>query len=103
VLRHPLALGLPAKPGASGDVILFPVMNDRSAAARKAWKTRKTVGTIETEVLADLPLNVDLTRRTSRRTLTFQIKTGGALLGTLHMGRGSVQWFTAKAKKPTGE
>jgi len=78
-------------------------MADRSAAARKAWKTRNTEGTIETEVIADLPLNVDLTRRTSRRTLKFHIKTGGVKLGTLHLGRGSVQWWGAKAKKPTGD
>lgn len=75
-------------------------MANQSNAAKKAWKTRRTVGTIETEVLAHLPLTVDLTRRTSGRTLTFEIKSGGVLLGTLHMGRGSVQWFATKAKKP---
>jgi hypothetical protein len=78
-------------------------MNDRSAAARKAWRKRKEPGYIETEVLADLPLNVDLTRRTSRRTLKFQIKTGGTLARHLAPGEGQHPVVRTKAKKPTGE
>lgn len=78
-------------------------MTDRSKAARKAWRTRRTVGTIETEVMAHLPLTVDLTKRNSGNDLRFTVKSGGNLLGTLQMGRGSVRWFAANAKKPTGE
>jgi hypothetical protein len=60
------------------------------------------VGTIETEVIAHLPLRVDLTKRNSGNDLRFVVKSGGDLLGTLQMGRGSVQWFAPNAKKPTG-
>lgn len=77
-------------------------MSDRSASAKRAWKTRRMVGTIETEVIAHLPLTVDLTKRNSGNDLRFVVKSGGEMLGTLQMGRGSVQWFAAKAKKPTG-
>jgi hypothetical protein len=78
-------------------------MAKQSAAAKKAWKTRRTVGTIETEVIAHLPLKVDLTKRNSGNDLRFTVKSGGELLGTLQMGRGSVLWFAAMAKKPTGK
>jgi len=78
-------------------------MADLSARAIKAWKTRRTIGTIETEVIAHLPLTVDLTKRNSRNDLRFVVKSGKKMLGTLQMGRGSIQWFAPKAKKPTGE
>ena len=78
------------------------LMADRSVSAKKAWKTRRTIGTIETEVIAHLPLKVDLTKRNSGNDLRFVVKSGGDMLGTLQMGRGSVQWFATKAKKPTG-
>jgi len=78
-------------------------MANQSDAAKKAWKTRRTVGTIETEVMAHLPLTVDLTKRNSGNDLRFTVKSGGQLLGTLQMGRGSVQWFAPMAKKPTGK
>jgi len=78
-------------------------MADRSASAKKAWKTRRTVGTIETEVIAQLPLTVDLSKRNSRNDLRFVVKSGGEMLGTLQMGRGSVRWFAPNAKKPTGK
>ncbi len=74
-------------------------MADRSASAKKAWKTRRTIGTIETEVIAHLPLKVDLTKRDSGNDLRFVVKSGGDLLGTLQMGRGSVQWFAPNAKE----
>jgi hypothetical protein len=82
---------------------IVPAMTERSKAARKAWKTRKTVGTIETEVMAHLPLRVDLTKRNSGNDLRFTVKSGGELLGTLQMGRGSVRWFAPMAKKATGQ
>jgi hypothetical protein len=78
-------------------------MANQSNSAKKAWNTRRTVGTIETEVIAHLPLKVDLTKRNSGNDLRFTVKSGGELLGTLQMGRGSVQWFAAMAKKPTGK
>jgi len=78
-------------------------MANQSDAAKKAWKTRRTIGTIETEVIAHLPLAVDLTKRNSGNDLRFTVKSGGQMLGTLQMGRGSVQWFAANAKKPTGK
>jgi hypothetical protein len=78
-------------------------MANQSDAAKKAWKTRRTVGTIETEVIAHLPLTVDLTKRNSGNDLRFTVKSGGQLLGTLKMGRGSVQWFAPNAKKATGK
>lgn len=79
-------------------------MANRSTSAKKAWKTRGTMEPIETEVVAQLPLKVDLTKRTSGNELCFDVKSGGVLLGRFQMGRGSgsVQWFAPKAKKPTG-
>jgi len=78
-------------------------MANQSDAAKKAWKTRRTIGTIETEVIAHLPLAVDLTKRNSGNDLRFTVKSSGQMLGTLQMGRGSVQWFATNAKKPTGK
>jgi len=77
-------------------------MAKRNAGALKARKTRRTKGTIETEVVAHLPLKVDLTKRNSSNDLRFVVKSGRDMLGTLQMGRGSVQWFTKNAKKATG-
>jgi hypothetical protein len=81
----------------------------RKAAGKKAADTRRAnpraepVIPVETQVVAFLPVSVDLTRRTSGRDLRFTVKTGGLMMGTLIMGRGSVQWFAANAKRPTGE
>ena len=68
-------------------------------AAKKARKTRRT----KTKVIAELPLRVNLTKRNSANDLRFSVKSGGELLGTLHMGRGSVRWHAANAKKATGK
>ena len=78
-------------------------MAKQSDAATKTVKDRRTKGTIETQVLAHLPLTVDLTKRNSGNDLRFTVKSGGHMLGTLLMGRGSVQWFAPVAKKPTGK
>ncbi len=78
-------------------------MANQSDAAKKAWKTRRTVGTIETEVIAQLPLKVDLTKLNSGNDLRFTVKSGGELLGTMQMGRGSVRWYGPNAKKPTSK
>jgi hypothetical protein len=50
-------------------------MADRSAAARKAWENAHYP--IETEVLARLPLAVDLTKRNSGGDLRFVVRRGG--------------------------
>lgn len=46
-----------------------------------------------TRVIANLPASVELTKLNSGNSMTVQIKTGATLLGTLVMGRGSVQWW----------
>lgn len=46
-----------------------------------------------TKVTALLPYSVDLTKLRSNNTLDIQVRTGDELLGTLKMGRGSVQWW----------
>ncbi len=46
-----------------------------------------------TQVIVDLPHIVELTKRESRNSMTIEIRRGKALLGTLIMGRGSVQWW----------
>jgi hypothetical protein len=71
--------------------------------AKKAWATRRKFGTVETEVIAQLPLRVDLTKLNSGNDLRFTVKSGGELLGTLQMGRGSVRWYGPMAKKPTSK
>ena len=51
-----------------------------------------------TKVTALLPYSVDLTKLTSSNTLDIQVRTGEELLGTLKMGRGSVQWWPSGNK-----
>lgn len=46
-----------------------------------------------TQVVANLPNSVELTKLNSRNSMTVEIRTGNDLLGTLVMGRGSVQWW----------
>ena len=46
-----------------------------------------------THVIANLPNSVELTKRNSKNSMTLEIRTGDLLLGTLVMGRGSVQWW----------
>ena len=52
--------------------------------ARKRRVTR-------TQVVANLPNSVELTKRNSSNSMTLEIRTGDDLLGTLVMGRCSVQ------------
>jgi hypothetical protein len=54
--------------------------------ARKRRVTR-------TQVVANLPNSVELTKLNSRNSMTVEIRTGDLLLGALVMGRGSVQWW----------
>src|SRR5690348_5718609 len=46
-----------------------------------------------TKVVAHLPNSVELTKLKSENSMTVEIRSGDALLGTLIMGRGSVQWW----------
>lgn len=51
-----------------------------------------------TKVTALLPHSIDLTKLTSSNTLDIQVRSGEELLGTLKMGRGSVQWWPSGNK-----
>lgn len=51
-----------------------------------------------TKVTALLPYSVDLTKLRSNNTLDVQVRSGEELLGTLKMGRGSVQWWPSGNK-----
>ncbi len=80
----------------------FYVERPRTAGSDHIFMTEAKIGMIETEVLGlHLPLVVDLTKRNSGGDLRFVVKRGKTL-GTLILGRGSVEWWAGKAKKPTG-
>ena len=51
-----------------------------------------------TKVTALLPYSVDLTKLSSSNTLDIKVRSGDELLGTLKMGRGSVQWWPSDNK-----
>ena len=51
-----------------------------------------------TRVTALLPASIDLTKLRSSNTLDIQVRSGDELLGTLKMGRGSVQWWPSGNK-----
>src|ERR1700720_1401937 len=51
-----------------------------------------------TKVTALLPYSVDLTKLRSNNTLDIQVRSGEEFLGTLKMGRGSVQWWPSNNK-----
>jgi hypothetical protein len=67
---------------------------------QKAARRRKLNSRVKTEVIAHLPVVVDLTKRNSGGDLRFVIKRGKTL-GTLILGRGSVEWWAVNAKKRT--
>lgn len=46
-----------------------------------------------TTVTAHIPSIVDLTKLKSRNALRVEIRRGEELLGTLSMGKGSVEWW----------
>ena len=48
---------------------------------------------LQTKVTVYQASSVELTKRASRNSLTIEVRTGDELLGTLIMGRGSVQWW----------
>jgi hypothetical protein len=47
----------------------------------------------ETKVTASLPVSIDLTKLKSGNSLDIHVRRGNELLGTLSMGRGSVEWW----------
>ena len=47
----------------------------------------------KTKVTASLPESIDLTKLKSGNSLNIEIRRGEELLGTLSMGRGSVEWW----------
>jgi hypothetical protein len=51
-----------------------------------------------TQVIVDLPHSVELTKRRSKNSMTVEIRRGRTLLGTIFMGRGSVQWWPSGNK-----
>jgi hypothetical protein len=77
-------------------------MEQQLTAGQKAARTRKARKRAKTEVIAHLPVSVDLTKRNSAGDLRFTVKSGGSTVGTLIMGRGSVEWWKLDAKKATG-
>jgi len=54
---------------------------------------RRRRAAVCTRVVAHLPNSVELTKLKSENSMTIEIRSGDALLGTLIMGRGSVQWW----------
>ena len=55
----------------------------------KLWKMSKR----NLSVVAHLPAAVDITKRTSQNSLTIEIKDGSTKIGTLVVGRGTVEWW----------
>ena len=53
---------------------------------------------LKTKVTAFMPHNVDLTKLKSDNALQIQVRRGKQLLGTLFMGRGSVEWWPSGNK-----
>lgn len=47
----------------------------------------------KTTVTAQIPSTVELTKLKSRNALEIEIRSGDELLGTLSMGKGSVEWW----------
>ena len=56
-------------------------------------KLRKKKRKTQTTVTVYQASSVELTKRASSNSLTVEVRRGKDLLGTLIMGRGSVQWW----------
>ena len=54
---------------------------------------RKRRSLVFTKVVAHLPNTVEPTKLKSENSMTIEIRSSEVLLGTLIMGRGSVQWW----------
>jgi hypothetical protein len=53
------------------------------------------------EVVAHLPAAVEITKRTTKNSLTIDIKDGSTKIGTLVVGRGTVEWWPGGNKVQT--
>jgi hypothetical protein len=51
-----------------------------------------------TRVTAFLPVSSELTKLKSGKSLEFTVTSGGKKLGTLFMGRGSVEWWPRSSR-----
>ncbi len=47
----------------------------------------------QTKVIVNFPGSMELTKRKSENSLALEVRRGDELLGTLLMGRGSVEWW----------
>jgi len=54
---------------------------------------------VKTRVLVEQASNVELTKRGSSNSLAIKVFRGRVLLGTLVMGKGSVEWWPSGNKK----
>ena len=48
---------------------------------------------VATSAVAELPSSLELTKLNSENSMTIKIRRDDVLLGTLVMGRGSVEWW----------
>ncbi len=53
----------------------------------------------ETKVIVKFPGSMELTKRKSDNLLALEVRRGDELLGTLLMGRGSVEWWPKGNRK----
>ena len=51
-----------------------------------------------TTVIVNQVSSVELTKRTTKNSLSLEVRSGEELLGTLILGRGSVQWWPKGSK-----
>jgi hypothetical protein len=50
----------------------------------------------QTTVIVEQASTVELTKKGSNNSLSIKVRSGGVLLGTLIMGKGSVEWWPKK-------
>jgi hypothetical protein len=55
--------------------------------------SRRTSKKTQTTVIVTQASTVELTKRNSSNSLEIHVRSGKELLGTLRMGRGSVEWW----------
>jgi len=72
--------------------------NPKSEAAKKAWQHADDWNV--SQVLADLPHAVEIGPHTSKKAMKIKIWSGKDHVGTLHIGKGGVQWTRQNAKGP---
>jgi hypothetical protein len=72
---------------------LFPAFASADYDTISAMPAPRKRQQILTQVIVDVPHTVELTKRKSKNSMSIEIRRGNALLGTIIMGRGSVQWW----------